>query len=64
MGPIYKVYTDHVNLIRDAIGMTVDSVHQWRILLEEYGSKIFYIKDIHNTIADAISRLEYGPSVN
>jgi hypothetical protein len=26
--------------------------------------KIVYIKDIHKTIADAIARLEYDPSVN
>jgi hypothetical protein len=26
--------------------------------------KIVYIKGIHNTIADAISRLEYDPSIN
>jgi hypothetical protein len=32
--------------------------------LEEYGPKIVYIKGIHNTTADAISRLEYDPSVN
>jgi hypothetical protein len=35
---------------------------------EGYGLKIrpgiVYIKGIHNTIADAISRLEYDPSVN
>jgi hypothetical protein len=33
-------------------------------LLEEYGPEIVYIKGIHNTIADAISRLEYDPSIN
>jgi hypothetical protein len=33
-------------------------------LLEEHGSKIVYIKCIHNTIADTISQLEYDPSVN
>jgi hypothetical protein len=33
-------------------------------LLEEYGSKIVYIKGIHKTIADTISRLEYDPSIN
>jgi hypothetical protein len=58
------VYTDHANLIRDALGMTLDRVYQWRLLLEEYGPKIVYIKGIHNTIADAISRLEYDPTVN
>jgi hypothetical protein len=59
-----KVYTDHANLIRDALGMTLDYVYQWRLLLEEYGPKIVYIKGIHNTVADAISRLEYDPSIN
>jgi hypothetical protein len=33
-------------------------------LLEKYGPKIVYIKGMHNTIADAISQLEYDPSVN
>ncbi len=63
-GQSIKVYTDHANLIRDALGMTSDRVYQWSLLLEEYGPKIVYIKDIHNTIADAISWLEYDPSIN
>ncbi len=33
-------------------------------MLEEYEPKIVYIKGIHNTVADAVSRLEYDPSVN
>jgi hypothetical protein len=33
-------------------------------LLEEYRPKIVYIKGIHNTVADAVLRLEYDPSVN
>ena len=33
-------------------------------MLEEYGPKIIYIKGIHNTMADAVSWLEYDPSVN
>jgi hypothetical protein len=39
-------------------------VYQWRLLLQEYGPEIVYIKGIHNTIEDTISRLEYDPSVN
>ena len=31
------------------------------ITFEEYGRIIVYIKGIHNTVADAISRLDYGP---
>ncbi len=34
-------------------------MYQWRLILKEYGPEIVYIKGIHNTIADAISRLEY-----
>jgi hypothetical protein len=63
-GQSIKEYSDHANLIRDALGMTSDQVYRWRLLLEEYGPKIVYIKGIHNTIADAISQLEYEPSVN
>ncbi len=35
-----------------------------RLLLEEYGPNIVYIKGIHNTTVDAVSRLECDPSVN
>ena len=63
-GQPIKVYTDHRNLIRDDIGLTFDWVYQWRLLLEEYGPEIVYITCIHNTIADAISRFEYDPSIN
>jgi hypothetical protein len=63
-GQSIKVYTDHTNLIRDALGITLDQVYRWRLLLEEYGPKIVYIKGTHNTVAGAISRLEYDPSVD
>ena len=62
-GQKLKVYTDHKNLTRDALGMTSDRVYRWRLILEEYGPEIVYIKGIHNTVADAISRLEYTPPV-
>jgi hypothetical protein len=39
-------------------------VYQWRLLLEDYGPEILYIKGMHNTIADAVSWLECDPSVN
>jgi hypothetical protein len=63
-GQNIKMFTDHTNLMRDALGLTLDRVYQWRLLLEEYGPKIVYIKGIPNTIADAVLRLEYDPSVN
>jgi hypothetical protein len=50
--------------MRDALGLILEQVYQWRLLLEEYGPKIFHIKGIHNTVADANSWLEYDLSVN
>ncbi len=49
-----KVYTDHKNLTRDALGLTSDRVYRWRLLLEEYAPEIIHIKGIHNTLADAV----------
>jgi hypothetical protein len=63
-GQSIKVFTDHKNLTRDALGLTSDRVYQWRLLLEEYAPKIMYIKGIHNTVADAISQLDYNPKLN
>jgi hypothetical protein len=63
-GKQMKVFTDHANLMRYALGLTSDQVYQWRLQLEEYGPKIIYAKGIHNTVADAVLQLEYDPSVN
>ncbi len=63
-GQDIKVYTDHKNLTRDALGLTSDRVYRWRLLLEEYALEIIYIKRIHNTVADAILQLEYDPKLN
>ncbi len=37
-GQNIKVFTDHANLMRDALGLNSDRVYQWRLLLEEYKS--------------------------
>ena len=63
-GQWINVYTDHKNLTRDGLGLTSDRVTCWRILFEEYAPEIIYIKGIHNTVADAISRLDYDPQLN
>lgn len=34
---------------------------RWQLLLEEYGPEIVYIKGVHNTVTDAISRLDMVP---
>ena len=53
------VYTDHKNLMQQALGLTSDRVYLWRLIIEEYGPKIIYIKRKDNTIADAILRLDF-----
>jgi len=63
-GQRIKVCTDHQNLERNAVGLTSNRVYRWRLLLEEYGPEIVHIPGIQNTVADAISRLEYHPIVN
>jgi hypothetical protein len=63
-GQTIKVYTDHKNLTQDALGLTSDRVYHWQLLLEEFAPEIAYIKGIHNTVADAISQLDYNPEVN
>ncbi len=57
-GQNIMVYTDHKNLTRDVLGLTSDRVYRLRFLLEEYAPQIIYIKGIHNTVADAVSRLD------
>ncbi len=34
-GQQIKVFTDHENLMRDALGLTLEQVYQWRLFLEE-----------------------------
>jgi hypothetical protein len=55
------VYTDHEDLIQDALGLNCNHVYWWRLLLEEYGFKIMHIKGIHNTVANVTFRLDFGP---
>jgi hypothetical protein len=63
-GQRIKVYTDHKNLVQAASGLTSDRVYRWRVLLEEYNPEFLYIKGIDNSVADALSRLEYDPTKN
>ena len=58
------VWTDHKNLTRDNLGESSDRVMRWKLLLNEYDLKIQYIRGVDNTVADAISRLDYCPKKN
>ena len=55
IGQNIEIYTDHKNLT--CTNFNTDRVIRWRLLLEEYGSKIYYIKGTENEAADAMSRL-------
>ena len=60
MGHKIKIFTDHKNLTKDALGYTSESVLRWQLLMEEFGPEIEYIKENNNSVADAISRLDYS----
>ena len=42
-GQRIKVYTDHKNLIQNALGLISDRVYRWRLLLEEYDPEIIHM---------------------
>ena len=50
--------------MQDALGFISDQVNCWRLLLEEYGPTIMYIKGIHNMAVDSISHLDSAPVTN
>ena len=49
------VYTDHKNLCYK--NFNTERVMRWRLLIEEFGPDLVYIKGTHNVVADALSRL-------
>ena len=48
-GQKLRVFTDHKNLVRDALGYMCNRVYSWGLLLEEYGPEIVYIKGTYNS---------------
>ena len=56
LGHQITVYTDHKNLIYT--NFNTERVIRWRLILEEFGSELKYIRGENNVVADALSRLE------
>jgi hypothetical protein len=54
LGHEIEVFTDHKNLIYD--DLKTERVLRWRLLLEEFGLKIEYIKGVDNIVVDILSR--------
>jgi len=61
LGQRIKVYTDHKNLTFTQFN--TERVLRWRMVLEEYGPELIYIKGPDNVVADALSRLDLLPDV-
>ncbi len=59
LGHKIVVHTDHKNLT--CKNFNTERVMRWRLILEEYGPELKYIKGEHNIVADALSRLEMMP---
>jgi hypothetical protein len=55
LGQQIRVYTDHKNLTYK--DFNTDRVMRWRLIIEEFGPEILYVKGINNPVADALSRL-------
>jgi len=56
LGYEIRVYCDHKNLTYK--NFNTERVMRWRLLIEEFGADLTYIKGEDNIVADALSRLE------
>ena len=56
LGHQIEVFTDHKNLVYKTFN--TERVMRWRLLIEEFGPKLTYIKGASNIVADALSRLK------
>ena len=50
------VYTDHKNLTYNLFN--TERVMRWRLILEQFGPELKYIKGENNVVANAFRRLE------
>ena len=55
LGHEIEVFTDHKNLVYKTFN--TERVMRWRLIIEEFGPKLTYIKGEHNVVADALSRM-------
>ena len=58
LGKRIKVFTDHKNLVHESELKTSQRVMRWRLLLEEYGPEIEYIKGPKNAVVDALKEIQ------
>jgi hypothetical protein len=61
LGQQLRVFTDHKNLTHK--NFNTERVMRWRLILEEFGPELNYIKGEKNIVADALSRLQINPNL-
>ena len=57
LGQSIRVYTDHKNLTYK--NFNTERVMRWRLIIEEFGPELHYVKGQSNVVADALSRLDH-----
>ena len=62
LGQKIVVHSDHKNLT--CKNFNTERVMRWRLILEEYGPELRYIKGENNIVADALSRLDMDDNVS
>ena len=62
LGQQVVVHTDHLNLTYKQFN--TDRVMHWRLIFEEYGASLNYVKGSNNIVADALSRLSRLEDLN
>jgi RNase H-like domain found in reverse transcriptase len=66
LGHQIKVFTDHKNLVYKTFN--TEHVMRWRVIMEEFGPKLTYVKGVNNVVADTLTRMkmtekDFGPEV-
>lgn len=62
LGQTIHVYTDHKNLTYK--NFNTERVMRWRLIIEEFGPELHYLKGESNIVADALSRLDLAQPTN
>ena len=62
LGQRLRVHTDHKNLTFKHFN--TDRVMRWRLVLEEFGPELVYVRGEKNVVADALSRLALSDNVH